>query len=331
MYNEKKFFFKEVFRLETLYHVVIFGLRVTVNPVALTIGNFRLYWYGIIIAVGFALALTYAWRKAPAYGIDRDHMLNVVLVTTPVAILCARAYYLLFDPNGHGITGFAQFFGFNKESGEFSGFQGLAIYGGVIGAVIVGALCCKLWKVNLPALLDICAVGFLLAQGIGRWGNFTNQEAFGGVTGSTFWGMTSENVAAYLRSEGLDPAALVHPCFLYESVWNLLGAFLLWRWSKKQKFNGQIALGYCVWYGFGRFFIEGLRTDSLYLIQNENLSIRVSQAVSAIAFFAGVILLILLFRRQKRKDAAGQYENVFTPAETAETGKTEETSDGSDH
>lgn len=300
---------------ETVYHVKLFGIPLSVNPIALSVGSFTVYWYGVIIAVGFALALVYAWRNAKRYGIDLDRLLDVVLITTPCAILCARAYYLLFDPNGNGITGFAQFFGFNK-GGEFSGFQGLAIYGGVIGAVGIGMLSAKWRKVNIPALFDIVAVGFLIGQGIGRWGNFTNQEAFGGVTGSSWWGMTSEPVVAYLHSTGLDPAALVHPCFLYESVWNLLGAFLLWRWSKKQTFKGQIALGYLVWYGFGRFWIEGLRTDSLYLIKNEFIAIRVSQALSAVLFMVGLIALLVIFRKIKRQKADLAYENVFGEQET---------------
>lgn len=168
---------------------------------------------------------------------------------------------------------------------------------------------CKLRKINIAATLDMAAIGFLIGQGIGRWGNFMNQEAFGAATGSSFWGMTSENVAAEL-GEGV----LAHPCFLYESVWCLAGFVVLHVLSKKKQYNGQIALGYCLWYGIGRTIIEGLRTDSLYLW---GTGIRVSQALSLLLVIASAsVLVVMEVRRRKQKNDA-TYENVFGEIEDA--------------
>ena len=235
--------------------VVIFGIKLTVDPIAFTITlgekYWDIYWYGVIIATGFLLALIYGMTNAKRFGLDLNRMLDVVLVTTPVAILCARTYYVIFD--GVKITSVADFFGF----GESSGIAGLAIYGGVIGAFVTGAVMCLIRKVKILDMFDIAAVGFLIGQGIGRWGNFINQEAYGDFTGSSWWGMQSERTISEMGGEGL-----VHPCFLYESVWCILGFFLLHFISKKRKFSGQLVLTYGVWYGFGRGFIELLRTDA---------------------------------------------------------------------
>ncbi|MBR5452103.1 MAG: prolipoprotein diacylglyceryl transferase [Clostridia bacterium] len=286
----------------TTYHVTIFGINLTINPVAFSIAGWDIYWYGIIIACGFGLALLYAFRNAKRFEIDLDRLLDVVLVTAPIAVLCARAYYLLFDPSGVGIKSFSQFFGFDG-----SGFQGLAIYGGVVGAAVVGTVMCKIRKISIPATLDLAAIGFLIGQGIGRWGNFTNQEAFGAATGSNFWGMTSENVAREL-GEGV----LAHPCFLYESIWCLTGFVVLHILSKKKQYKGQIALGYCLWYGVGRVIIEGLRTDSLYLW---GTSIRVSQALSLLLVISSVTVLAVMEVRRKKKLENATYENIFGEVE----------------
>lgn len=309
----------------TTYHVTIFGINLTINPVAFSIAGWDVYWYGIIIAVGFGLALLYAFRNAKRFDLDIDRLLDVVIVTAPLAVLCARAYYLLFDPSGNGIKSFGQFFGFDG-----AGFQGLAIYGGVIGAAVIGTIMCKLRKVSIPATLDIAAIGFLIGQGVGRWGNFMNQEAFGAATGSSFWGMTSERVAAELGT-----GVLAHPCFLYESVWCILGFVILHIWSKKKQYAGQIALGYCLWYGIGRTIIEGLRTDSLYLW---GTGIRVSQALSMLLVVASTIVLTVIAVRTKQKKNDAAYESVFGEINEAviiesqdDENIEEETNDGQDN
>lgn len=276
------------------YHITIFGIHLTLNPVAFTLpiaGGWSIYWYGIIIAAGFLGALIYAMKTAPRFGINTDRMLDVVLITTPLAILSARAYYIIFDPD----ETFRDFFNFNS-----SGFQGLAIYGGVIAAFAVGAVMCKLRRVNILDMFDIAAVGFLIGQGVGRWGNFINQEAFGGPTGSSWWGMMSENTGG----------VMVHPCFLYESVWCIAGAVILNRFSRKRKFSGEITLLYGVWYGFGRGWIEILRSDSLYAGV-----FKVSCVLSFVLCIACAAALVIILRRKRETAAAGEYVSVFENAE----------------
>lgn len=281
------------------YNVTIFGIHLKLSPIAFSIpigsGHWDIYWYGIIIATGFLLALIYGLKNAPRYGLNSDRMLDVILVATPVAILSARTYYVIFD--GEKLNGIGDFFGF----GSSSGFAGLAIYGGVIGAFASGAVMCKIRKVKILDMFDVAAAGFLIGQGIGRWGNFINQEAYGAFTGSSFWGMQSEKTVSEM-GEGL-----VHPCFLYESIWCIAGFFILNHFSKKRRFSGEISLMYCVWYGFGRGFIELLRTDSL-MIGNLKVSCLLSFLICIAAFSA----LAVLRNRYKENSSSADYEEVFT-------------------
>jgi len=284
--------------------VIIFGIKLTLNPIAFTIpiGNgWNVYWYGIIIALGFLLAVLYAVKNAARFNLNADKMLDVALITVPLAILCARAYYVIFD--GEKLESFSDFFGFSDSSG----FSGIAIYGGVIGAFTFGLILCKLFKVNFLDMFDIAAIGFLIGQCVGRWGNFVNQEAYGSFTGSSWWGMQSERTI-YEMGEGL-----VHPCFLYESLWCLAGIFVLHYFSKKRKFSGQIFLMYCAWYGFGRAFIELLRTDSL-MIGN----IKVSSLLSFVICITAIILLSVFLRKSKVKAFEGEYNTMFENEETPE-------------
>lgn len=287
--------------------VIIFGIKLTLNPVAFTIPlgskHWDIYWYGIIIAIGFSLALLYGYKNAKRLGIDTDRMLDVVIVTVPVAILCARSYYIIFD--GEKLESISDFFGFNS-----SGFSGLAIYGGVIGAFVCGGLMCKLRRIHILDMFDLAAIGFLIGQGIGRWGNFVNQEAFGTFTGSSWWGMQSANTIAVMGEEGL-----VHPCFLYESVWCLIGVFVLHKISKNRKFSGQIVLSYGVWYGLERGFLELIRTDSLMWGK-----IRISSLLSFAICITSLVLLIVFLRKDKNEDNT-EYNTVF--AENTETGAIE--------
>ena len=156
-------------------------------------------------------------------------------------------------------------------------------------------------------MFDLAATAFLIGQGIGRWGNFMNQEAFGSPTGSSWFGMTSENVVADFTKNGFDPNALAHPCFLYESIWCIAGFFVLNHFSKKRKFSGQIALLYCVWYGFERAIVENLRTDSLYLFG----PIRVSVVVSVVIFVGALITLIVVNKKQKTAVTDTTYVEMF--------------------
>ena len=247
---------------------------------------FSLKWYGLIIAVGFLLAIIYAYKRADYFKIDRDRMIDVVLVSALFAFVGARLYYVLF-------------------SGELDRYLadplsilkvwegGLGIYGGVIFAFGTALWMCRVRKVNTRSMFDLASLGFLIGQGIGRWGNFFNQEAYGCNTDLP-WGMTGSKIAAGLNLgtvtvEGFDPSLPVHPTFLYESLWCLLGFVLRHIISKKfYKFKGQLFAMYMIWYGAGRFWIESLRTDSLYLG-----TMRVSQLVAVLSVIGGIILLFV--------------------------------------
>ena len=261
------------------------GLEFFVNSTAFSIGSFEVKWYGIIIALGLLLAVFYAMKRAPYFGLDTDKLMDAVIVGVICAVVGARLYYVAFtwdyfkDDPIKIITDFHQ--------------GGLAIYGGIIGGLVGGGLVAWKKKINVLACLDLAALGFLIGQGMGRWGNFMNQEAFGTPTDLP-WGMVSQNTGGIA----------VHPCFLYESLWCLLGFVLLHFFSKKlQSYKGQIFFMYLVWYGFERMLVEGLRTDSLYLPFNIfGFTPRVSQVLSALLVLAGVVLLVIF---RNRKDMFG--------------------------
>lgn len=258
------------------------GLEFPISPIAFSIGTFKIHWYGIIIACGLLLAMVYAYFSAERFNVDRNKLFDCVLVGIITGVIGARAYYVLFK---------LDYYLANPGEIFMISNGGLAIYGGIIGAFLGGCITAKVLKIKIMPILDISVLGFLIGQGIGRWGNFFNQEAFGTPTDLP-WGMLSENT---------DMKA-VHPCFLYESLWCLLGFVLLHFLSKRfQQYAGQVFYAYLVWYGFERMIVEGLRTDSLYLpFQLFGLDLRVSQILSAVIFIAGIILLIV---NRKRKDS----------------------------
>ena len=232
-------------------------------------------WYGIIIVVGILLAATYALWRSKQEGITSDDMLDVILVAVIVSVIGARVYYVLFYG---GCTSFYDFIA------VWNG--GLAIYGAVIGGILSLTVMGWIKKVSPFKLLDIGASSIILGQAIGRWGNFVNAEAYGYETDLPWrMGIGSGSHAIF-----------VHPTFLYESLWNMIGFFLIWKLYKKKKYDGQILLVYLAWYGLGRMFIEGLRTDSLWLIPDV---IRVSQLLAAVCFAGCSALLILLEVRRK--------------------------------
>lgn len=247
--------------------------------------DFTIKWYGVIIAVGFLLAVIYGLRRAKYFGIDPDRMIDVALVCTVVAFIGARLYYVLFSESR------ADYFA-DPITILYIWEGGLGIYGGLIFAVLSGLLMCRLRRVNTPAMLDVASLGFLIGQAIGRWGNFFNQEAFGGNT-TLPWGMTGNLIQLGINGDGYDTALPVHPTFLYESLWCVLGFVLLHILSKKAyKFKGQIFSLYVIWYGAGRFFIELLRTDSLMLG-----NMKVSCFVAVLAVLGG-LMLYLMFRNR---------------------------------
>ncbi len=266
------------------------GLGISCDPDRIVFNLFgrNIYWYGLIIVVGFLLAIIYACRRAKQFGLREDDILDIVFVATPVSVICARAYYCVFNWS---------LFAENPISVLYIWQGGLAIYGGVIGALLSILICTRIKKISGPALLDLTSLGFLIGQCIGRWGNFINREAFGSETTSFFrMGLT----------DAVGHTIYVHPTFLYESVWNLIGFVLLHFLSKKRRYDGQIALGYVAWYGLGRGVIEGLRTDSLYLF---GTNLRVSQLLGFASCLAAAV--ILFYQRVFREhDPSALYVNA---------------------
>ncbi len=247
------------------------GLEMEIDPVAFSIGGKEIYWYGIILALGYFLAVVYALRRVGEFGLTEDHILDGLLIVTPIAIICARAYFCIFN---------WELFADNPISCLYIWEGGIAIYGSVIGAVVSTMIYTHVKKVPLLPVLDLVALGFMIGQFIGRWGNFVNCEAHGGVTDS------------FLRMGIADVQGNVtyyHPTFLYESVWNFVGFVFLHFYSKHRKYDGQIFTMYVAWYGLGRAIIEGMRTDSLYLFHT---GIRVSQLLAAVSCVIAAAILV---------------------------------------
>ena len=294
------------------------GLEMEINRVAFTVFGVPIYWYGVCIALGLLLGMLYAFRYAKSYGIDADRMVDVIFASTIAAIIGGRAYYVATAP-------------FEYQSiWEMIDIRlgGIAIYGGIIAAFAMGALMCRVRKVPMLPMFDLAAQGFLIGQCLGRWGNFFNQEAFGGNT-TLPWGMISESTQQYLQAvqetlaaQGMtvDPSMPVHPTFLYESIWCGLGFLLLWRYSKHRRFHGEMTLLYMMWYGFERFFVEGLRTDSL-MVGN----VRISQAVAALSVAAALVLWVILRRKYRGVPlvipALPGEENASEPTQIDEPGE----------
>lgn len=264
-------------------------------------------FYGVIIAFGFTLAVLFGGRMAYTWKMSIDKMLDVLIYGTFGGIIGARLYYVAFEWDSY-------------KDDLLSVFKiwegGLAIYGGIIGAFIAAYFVCKRIDLNFYKLLDLAGMSLLIGQGIGRWGNFTNQEAFGINTDSIF-GMTSEKVSDYISSHystltangiTMDSTLPVHPTFLYESIWCLFGFVVLYIVCKKyRKFDGQLILGYGIIYGLERAVVEGLRTDSLYI---GDTGLRVSQVLSlAIVVFCSALMIVRLVQINKNNvDKVKEYK-----------------------
>ena len=258
------------------------GLGIQINPPrGIEIGSMTIYFYGIVIAAGLLLAVLYGMKRSRQFGLKQDDIIDGVLWIVPVAIVCARIYYCIFSWDSYKN---------DPISVLYIWEGGIAIYGGVIGAALGVVLHCRIKKMSLPATLDLVALGFLIGQAMGRWGNFFNREAFGAPT------------QAFLRMGLMNTTTgefeYYHPTFLYESAWNAVGFVALHFLSKKRQYDGQIALGYVAWYGLGRTVIEGLRMDSLYWG-----NFRVSQILAAVSCAAAVgVLLFQAFRPHSKED-----------------------------
>ncbi len=264
-------------------------------------------FYGVIIAFGFTLAVLFGGRMAYTWKMSIDKMLDVLIYGTFGGIIGARLYYVVFQWDSY-------------KDDLLSVFKiwegGLAIYGGIIGAFIAAYFVCKKIDLNFYKLLDLAGMSLLIGQGIGRWGNFTNQEAFG-INTDLPWGMTSEKISDYISSHyssltangiSMDSDLPVHPTFLYESIWCLFGFVVLYIVFKKfRKFDGQLILGYGIIYGLERAVVEGLRTDSLYI---GDTGLRVSQVLSlAIVVACATLMIVRLVQINKNNvDKVKEYK-----------------------
>lgn len=274
------------------------GIDFDLPSVAFTIFGYEIHFYGLIIAIGFALAVLYGGRMAYKWKMSLDGMTDVLIWGTILGIICARGYYVIFE------------WSYYKEhlaEIPMIWHGGLAIYGGIIGALIGAAIGCKIGKINFPNLLDLGGIGLLIGQGIGRWGNFFNQEAFGiNTTTSPFrmWSLKiKENIEAnadVIAAKGMevDPDLPVHPTFLYESVWCILGFFILnYILKHKRKFKGEVFMLYGIWYGLERAVVEGLRTDSLYI---GDTTLRISQLLSIIIVVLFAVAFAICYTKYKK-------------------------------
>lgn len=247
------------------------GLEFNINPVAFTLFGKEVYWYGILIGVAIILAVVICSFYAKKKGVNPDYVLDIALVGTPVAVVFARIYYCIFSWEKYAENPIEVFYIWNG---------GIAIYGAVIGAVVAAYVYCRVKKLKWREMFDICIPGVILGQAIGRWGNFVNREAFGTETNLP-WRMELHSIGGTVLN--------VHPTFLYESLWNFAGFFLLSWLLKHKKNDGEVFFSYFVWYGVGRFFIEGLRTDSLYWGP-----FRFSQVFAVLTAVLGIVALFML-------------------------------------
>lgn len=277
------------------------GLGLELDPPStIQLGPLTIHFYGLIIAVGMLLAVLYASKRSKEFGLKEDDLIDGVLWVAPFAIICARLYYCIFEWDQYASNPISILYIWNG---------GLAIYGGVLGAVIGLSVFCKVRKIKATAMMDVVSLGLLIGQLVGRWGNFMNREAFGAPTDS-FLRMGLYNTAT-------GAVEYYHPTFLYESLWNFVGFLLLHFLSKKRKYDGQVALGYVAWYGLGRAFIEGLRMDSLYWGP-----FRVSQVLAGISCVVAVA--VLLWQGFRPHDPAKMLVNQAKEAKSEEAPKTED-------
>lgn len=298
---------------------------INLDPVAFRIFGLTVRWYGLIICVGMILAVAYILTRAKHEKVKSDDVIDLAIFTIIFSVIGARLYFVattFSDPKFQYVA--------RDDAGNFKFFEtlknvfaiwegGLAIYGALIVGFITVFIVCRVKKLRFATVLDMVAPGVMIGQIVGRWGNFVNVEAFGEET-TLPWGMEVNKWAYDTLTKEWREFHIVHPTFLYESLWNLVGFILIAIFYKKKKFHGQIFLFYMTWYGFGRMFIEGLRTDSLP-ITVFGATFRISQLVGFATFLAGLVLLIVNSVKAKKKAAALEgpyYKKVFDEGEDAE-------------
>ena len=296
------------------------GLEFDPDVIAIHIGH-GIYWYGILIALGMLAGLFLCMKQAKRFGLTEDHVLDLVLWAIPLCIIGARLYYVIF-----------YYSRFQTETGAPDWGEiiavwdgGLAIYGGIIAAVITAYVFSRVKKIKFGALADLCVMGLLLGQAIGRWGNFINREAFGAET-TLPWRMRLWTSATHYIE--------VHPTFFYESLWNVIGLLLLlFVISKARRFDGESTWFYFLWYGLGRAWVEGLRTDSLYLFDWTLFGepIRVSQALSVMMVLVSAAMLFYNIKIKKHSPQELLVNQVAAAAAAAEETQDSTIKEDEDH
>ncbi|WP_042350748.1 prolipoprotein diacylglyceryl transferase [Bacillus massiliigorillae] len=253
-----------------------------INPIAFELGPLSVHWYGVIIGTGLLLGLLLALRESDKRGLKKEIFLDLILFAVPISIICARIYYVIF-----------QWDYYVQHPGEIIAIWngGIAIHGALIGAVLTAIVFCRVKKISFWKVADIAAPSLLLGQAIGRWGNFINQEAYGGEVSRQFLEnlMIPDWIINQMYIDGVSGLAYYHPTFLYESLWNILGVIILLLLRKVNLKRGELFLTYVIWYSIGRFFIEGMRTDSLMLTD----TLRMAQFISIVLIVGAVLTLIV--------------------------------------
>ncbi|RFU63900.1 prolipoprotein diacylglyceryl transferase [Peribacillus glennii] len=248
------------------------------NPIAFELGPLQVHWYGLIIGAGVLLALYLAVRESERRGLSKDTFVDLILYAVPIAIISARIYYVIFNWDYY-----------SQRPGEIIAIWhgGIAIHGALIGSVATAVVYARLKKLSFWKIADIAAPSILLGQAIGRWGNFMNQEAHGGEVSRSF--LENLNLPEFIINQMYINGSYYHPTFLYESVWNITGVIILLLVRKANLRQGELFLGYVIWYSIGRFFVEGLRTDSLMLTE----TLRMAQVISVALIILAIVLLVI--------------------------------------
>lgn len=309
------------------------GLEFTLNRVAFTIPvlDLPVYWYGVIITCGLILAVYLCSRWGKRFGITEDNIIDMMLFAVPAALVAIRVYYVVFNLDMYRQADGSLNWGRILNYGD----GGLAIYGAIISSAIVLLIFCRKKKLSFLAYADLGVHGLFIGQLIGRWGNFMNVEAYGGAT-TLPWRMCGPSIAANMVAGGfvdqagyeaiLSGALGVHPTFFYESAWNLVGLIVVYWMGKRRRFDGECFLFYFFWYGLGRAWIEGLRTDSLYLFGWElfGVPIRVSQLLAAVTcVLAGGTLAWALWKYRGGKKELFVERRATQAAQDAGSGEEE--------
>ncbi|WP_087972589.1 prolipoprotein diacylglyceryl transferase [Oceanobacillus rekensis] len=266
------------------------------DRVFLELGPFTVYWYGVIIAFGAFLGVYLASKEADRLGLKKDILIDFVVFAVPIAIICARIYYVIFEWERYADGPWWSIFAIWEG--------GIAIHGAVFGGVLTAIVFARVRDVSFWQIADIVAPSLILAQAIGRWGNFMNQEAHGGPISQSTYESFHQYLPDFIMNQMTIDGVMYHPTFLYESFWNILVFILLILMRKYNPLRGEIFLSYAIFYSIGRYFIEGLRTDSLYVFGE----VRTAQLISILLIVISIILIIY-----RRKTVTVRYKDTPIP------------------